>query len=76
MKTSATRPAITAELTVNTLLERYPETARVFVRRRMHCVGCSIAGFESLASACRIYQQPLDEMLAELRAAARRPPAR
>jgi hybrid cluster-associated redox disulfide protein len=71
MKTRDARLAITPEMTVNTLLEYYPETARIFVRRRMHCVGCTIASFESLAEACRIYQQPLDEMLAELRATAR-----
>jgi hybrid cluster-associated redox disulfide protein len=76
MKTRDPRLPITPELMVNTLLEHYPETAQVFVRRRMHCVGCTVASFESLTEACRIYQQPLDEMLAELRATVRRRPAR
>ncbi len=76
MKTRSRRLAITPEMTVNALLEHYPETAQVFVRRRMHCVGCTIASFESLAEACRIYRQPLDEMLAEIRAAVRVRPAR
>jgi hybrid cluster-associated redox disulfide protein len=71
MKTRDARLAITPEMTVNTLLEHYPETAQIFVRRRMHCVGCMIATFESLAEACRIYQQPLDEMLAEVRTVTR-----
>ena len=51
-------------------MTRYPTTARVFIQHRMHCVGCEMARFETIANACRIYGQPLDEVLAELRSAA------
>ena len=58
---------ITGETNVEELIERLPVAARVFVRRRMGCVGCDIARFESLADVARIYQQPLAELLEEIR---------
>jgi hypothetical protein len=35
----------------------------------MHCVGCAIAPFETLAEACEIYGISLGDLLAELNAA-------
>lgn len=62
---------ITEDTSVEEVITRFPLTARVFVRRRMNCVGCDIARFESLAEACRIYRQPLDQLLEEIRHLAR-----
>ncbi|MBX5445490.1 DUF1858 domain-containing protein [Sphaerobacter sp.] len=56
---------------VDALLDRFPEAAAVFLRRRMHCVGCSMARFETVAEVCAIYQQPLQAMLADLNATVR-----
>ena len=61
--------AIDATSNVEELIDRYPSTARVFVSRRMACVGCEVARFETVADVCEIYRQPLDAMLRELRAA-------
>lgn len=61
---------IDPDLTIDEILDRWPATASVFVRRRMHCVGCDISCFETVAEACRNYRLPLDAVLAELRAAA------
>jgi hybrid cluster-associated redox disulfide protein len=63
---------MTADTTVEEVITRFPVAARVFVRRRMNCVGCDIARFESLAEACRIYRQPLDQLLEEIRDIARK----
>jgi hybrid cluster-associated redox disulfide protein len=60
---------IDGETIVEEILDRFPLTANVFVRRRMHCVGCPIARFETLAEVCQIYRQGLDGMLADLNAA-------
>jgi hybrid cluster-associated redox disulfide protein len=69
--------AIVPETDVDAIVTRWPATARVFVRRRMACVDCPLARFESVADVCHIYRQPLDDLLAELRAAAAGPaPAR
>jgi len=61
---------ISGDANVDELITRYPATARVFIRRRMACVGCEVARFESVAEVCQIYHQPLAAVLAELREAA------
>ncbi len=58
---------ITEDTCVDDLITDLPETAQVFVRHRMSCVGCDIARFESVADVCRVYRQPIDELLEEIR---------
>lgn len=61
---SATR--ISMDWTVETLLRRHPATARVFVRRRMACVGCSMARFDTIAESAANYGVEAQELRAEL----------
>lgn len=61
---------ITGSNIVDDVVTRFPATARVFVGRRMHCVGCEVSRFETLAGAAHIYHQALDRLLADLRDAA------
>lgn len=42
---------------------KHPVAARVLLRYHMHCVGCAIAPFETLAETCAIYGVPLEELL-------------
>lgn len=63
--------SITANTTIDEVVTRHPGTARVFIRRQMHCVGCQVDRFHTLAEACRIYGQPLGPFLAQLRRIAR-----
>ncbi len=59
-------PLIPESTSVADLLKQHPESARIFVRHRMACVGCEMACFETIESAARIYQVPLDILLREL----------
>ncbi len=59
---------LTASTTVAEVLLKRPLAARILVSHRMHCVGCAIAPFETLAEACEIYRVPLADLLAELNA--------
>ena len=52
--------------TIATLLAKRPTAARVLVDQRMHCLGCAIAPFETLADACAIYGVPLAQLLIDL----------
>ncbi len=69
---SSPTTAVSPETSIDDLLARCPAAALVFVRRGMHCVGCPLAGFDSLQDACREHHQPLDGVLADLAQAARR----
>jgi hybrid cluster-associated redox disulfide protein len=63
-------PLPTCELTVAETLHRWPQTAAVFLRRRMACVGCPIAPFETLDEVSTIYAVNPKRFLQELQDAA------
>lgn len=56
---------------VSALLARNPKAARVLLDHGMHCIGCAIARFETLAEACAIYSIPLERLLSDLNVATR-----
>lgn len=62
--------SIHADTNVDWLLEHVPAVTSVFVRRRLHCIGCPLARFESVTDVCKIYGVRLDDFLADLRSSA------
>ncbi len=56
--------------TIEEVLRARPPAARVFMRRRMACVGCVMAQFETVGDVARIYGIAEADLLAELAAAA------
>lgn len=54
------------EISVAEVMERWPETASVFLKHRTACIGCELASFDSLADAARNYQLSVDELLNDL----------
>ena len=56
-----------ADETVAALLAREPGAARVLLDHGMHCVGCAIAPFETMAEICVIYGVSLEQLIVELR---------
>lgn len=54
------------QMSVADLLATYTETIPVFFSNKMSCVGCSMAAFETLADAARIYGLPADQFRLEL----------
>ncbi len=72
---SASPESITATTTIDEVVRRHPITAWVFIRRRMHCVGCDVDRFHTVADVSGIYGQPLGPFLEELRRVAGESPA-
>ena len=60
------REPVTATTTVAEALLQRPLAARTLVKHHMHCVGCAIAPFETVAEACEIYGVSLHDLLDEL----------
>ena len=50
---------IDKSLLVSEILEKYPQTAPVFLRHQMLCVACLVAPFHSIEDAC--HEHGLDE---------------
>jgi hybrid cluster-associated redox disulfide protein len=61
-----TSRAVNGRDTVADLLTRSPHAARLLLDRGMHCVGCAVAPFETLAEVCAIYGVSLDRLLLDL----------
>ena len=57
------------------VLAAHPATARVFVTRRMGCVGCTFAPFETVAEVALAYGIEPEELASSLTSAAAGCPA-
>lgn len=47
---------LTADMTVDQVMNRWPATVRVFVDFKLGCVGCPIATFHSVEEASREHE--------------------
>lgn len=59
-----------ATMSLAEIMSRWPPTIRVFLDRRMHCVGCPIAPFHLVADAADEQGLSYAVLLAELEARA------
>jgi hybrid cluster-associated redox disulfide protein len=57
---------MTPSNTIHELLAAYPAAARVLIGHRMHCVGCDVSPFETIADACGIYGMAAEDLFAEI----------
>jgi len=58
--------AISPDHIIGHVLAGRPEAARVFLEFGMHCPGCAIAPFETIAEACRTYGVPVGPLIEAL----------
>ena len=63
-----------ANMTVSSVLDRWPQTADVFNRYNMACVGCPVAPYYTIAEAATVYKIPVDEFVTVLEKAIREEP--
>lgn len=63
------------DLSVKEIMDRWPETASAFISRRMHCVGCPIGPFHTLADAAAEHRIDADALDAAIQSAIRAGPA-
>jgi hybrid cluster-associated redox disulfide protein len=57
----------TLNMVVSDLLNAWPQVIPVFIQHKMACVGCSMASFETLGSAAKIYGIAPESFVNELR---------
>lgn len=65
----ATLRPIAGDSIVGEILGAFPVTLSVFVKRRMHCPGCRMASFMTVAEAAANYGLDPQELAADLNAA-------
>lgn len=62
--------SITADTLVHDVVAAHPQTVLVFVRRGLHCPGCYMAPFHTLADTAREYEIAVAALLCDLNRAA------
>lgn len=60
------------DMPVGEIMRAWPATISVFLRYRMHCVGCALAPFHMIAEACVAHAVDERELRAALRSALKR----
>ncbi len=63
------RKTISLTSTVADVLADFPAAAAAFVKRRLDCVGCDMAAFETIGDVAANYRLDPDQLLAEIRSA-------
>lgn len=58
---------IDTDITVRELFTHYPQAMRLFLKRKMLCVGCPTETFHTLEDVARIYGIAAEQLLKELR---------
>jgi hybrid cluster-associated redox disulfide protein len=59
---------VTSNTLVNDLMSAHRSVIPIFIRHRMHCVGCPIGHFHTVAEACASHGVDLATFLCELHA--------
>lgn len=60
------KAAISSDMRIGDLVQRYPEAVPVLMSCGMHCLGCPVSLNESLAEACAVHCIDVDEVLDQL----------
>ena len=61
--------AITGEMAIGEIVQKYPQTVRVFLSHGLMCVGCAAARFESLEQGAVAHGIDVDILVKDLNAA-------
>ena len=57
---------ITKDLIIGDVLDKYPETAELFLQMGMHCLGCPAARGETIEEACQVHSADADELVKKI----------
>ena len=62
--------AITKEMPIGDVVRSHPETVPVFMQHGLHCIGCAVAAFESIAEGAAAHGIDVDALIEDLNKAA------
>jgi hybrid cluster-associated redox disulfide protein len=67
---------ITKEMTIEEVVNKYPETIKVFMQAGLGCLGCSAARFENIEQGAQVHGIDIDQLVADLNEIAEKEGAR
>ncbi len=57
---------ITKGMTFKEVIDKYPKTIDVFLEEGLHCVGCPIAGQETIEQGCKVHGIDAEKLIKKL----------
>ena len=66
MKKKTKARTITKNMEFSEILKKYPELAEVFIEEGMHCIGCPMAGQETIGQGCKAHGINADKLIEKL----------
>lgn len=60
---------ITKESIIGDVLKKYPDTAEVMFKHGLHCIGCRVSAYESIANGCKVHgmdEKQIDALVKEI----------
>ncbi len=62
--------AIKSNMPISDVVRKHPETIPVFMKHGLHCIGCAVAAFESIAEGAAAHGIEVDALMNDLNEAA------
>ncbi|MDI6874647.1 DUF1858 domain-containing protein [Candidatus Solincola sp.] len=59
---------IDKHMTIQEVVEKNPETIRVFLEHGLHCIGCAVARFENIEQGALAHGIDVDALIRDLNA--------
>ena len=63
---------ITGKMKLREVIEKYPETFRVFHEYGIHCIGCAMAAFETVEAGAKAHGIDAKKFVADLNKAVKK----
>ena len=57
---------ITKDMTISDVLNKHPDTAEIFFKHVLHCLGCAAADFENIGGAAKAHGIDLKKLMEDL----------
>lgn len=61
-----TEAKITRDMPIGTVVKTHPETVPVFFKHGLHCIGCHVAAYESIADGAQVHGIDVDALMNDL----------
>lgn len=58
--------AVTKDMNILEIVEKYPQSIEIFAKYGLGCIGCAAARFENLEAGAKVHGFDPDEMVAEI----------
>ena len=60
---------ITKDMSIGEVVQKYPQTIKVFLDHHLMCFGCAVANFENVEQGAVAHGIPVDPLMQDLNAA-------